>query len=44
MTDVTMSLKNEVLDKSIIIGNGYGFFLQWEAKTIKKIDYKCNQS
>ena len=21
-----------------------GFFLQWEAKTIKKIDYKCNQS
>jgi hypothetical protein len=27
------SLKNEVLDKSISIGNGYGFFVQWEAKT-----------
>ena len=43
-TNVFSSLKNVVLDKSMSIGNGYGFFLQWDAKTIKKTDYICNQS
>lgn len=31
-----MSLKNEVLDKSIIIGSGYGFFYTMGIQNNKK--------
>lgn len=31
-----MSLKNDVLDKSIIIGNGYGFFFTMGSQNNKK--------